>query len=69
MLRKWDFGIDTVYKDIARWRFENPSADIDAAALWWLNNRNSIWSQWVTDTAASSIRAALGAGEIPVGWQ
>ena len=69
MLRKWDFGIDTVYKDIARWRFDNPNADIDAAALWWLNNRSSVWGQWVTDTAAASILAASGAGEIPVGWQ
>ena len=69
MLRRWDFDIDAVYKDIARWRFENPSADIDAAALWWLNNRSSIWNQWVTDGAAASIRTALSAGEVPEGWQ
>ena len=69
VLRRWDFDIDAVYKDIARWQFENPSADIDAAALWWLNNRSSIWNQWVTHGAAASIRTALSAGEVPEGWQ
>ena len=69
MLRRWDFDVDTVYKDIARWRFENSHADINATALWWLNNRSSIWSQWVTDNTAASIRTALGNGEIPEGWE
>ena len=69
MLRRWDFDVDTVYKDIARWRFDNSHADINATALWWLNNRSSIWSQWVTDNTAASIRTALGNGEIPEGWE
>ena len=68
MLRRWDFGVDTIYRDVVRWRFDNPDSDIDATALWWLNNHGSIWSQWVTDAAATSIRAALNAGEIPAGW-
>ena len=68
MLRKWDFAVDPVYKGIARWRDENPSADVDATALWWLNNQANIWEQWVTQEAAASIRAALAADEIPDGW-
>ena len=68
MLRKWDFAVDPVYKGIARWRDENPSADVNDTALWWLNNRANIWEQWVTQEAAASIRAALAADEIPDGW-
>ena len=69
MLGKWNFDVDTVYKEIARWRFDNADADINATALWWLNNRGSIWSQWVTDEAAASIQSALNSGEIPAGWE
>ena len=71
MLRKWDFNVDTVYKDIVRWQAENStprSATASATALWWLNNRSDIWSEWVTDEASASIRAALRAGEVPDGW-
>ena len=68
MLRKWDFAVDPVYKNIARWRDENPSADINATASWWLNNQASVWEKWVTQEAAASIRAALAADEIPDGW-
>ena len=69
ILRRWDFDVDPVYKDIVRWRFDNPDADIEATALWWLNNHRSIWSQWVTAGAAASIQAALNSGEIPAGWE
>ena len=68
LLRNWDFNVDTIYRDVVRWRFDNPDAGIDDTALWWLNNRSSTWSQWVTDGAAASVQAALGAGEIPAGW-
>ncbi len=68
MLRKWDFAVDPVYKDIVRWEAENPSADVNATALWWMNSRANIWEQWVTQEAAASIRAALAADEIPDGW-
>ena len=68
MFRNWDFSIDAVYRKIVRWQDVNPSADTEAAALWWLNNGGNIWEQWVTDEAASSIRSALAAGEIPSGW-
>ena len=68
MLRKWDFAVDPVYKGIARWQAENPSADVNATAIWWLDNQANIWEQWVTPEAAASIRAALAADEIPEGW-
>ena len=68
MLRKWDFAVDPVYKGIVRWRAENQSADVNATALWWLNNRANTWEPWVTQEAAASIRAALAANEIPDGW-
>ena len=68
MLRKWDFAVDPVYKDIARWQAENPSAGVNATAFWWLDNQANIWEQWVAPEAAASIRAALAADEIPDGW-
>ena len=68
MLRAWDFNVDTIYRDVVQWRLNNLDADIEATALWWLNNRSSKWNQWVTDQAAASIRAALNADEIPDGW-
>ena len=68
MLRKWDFDVGTVYREIVRWQAANPDADATDAALWWLNNHADVWSAWVTDEVAASIRAALAAGETPDGW-
>ncbi|MYC35196.1 MAG: hypothetical protein F4X64_18775 [Chloroflexi bacterium] len=68
MLGKWDFAVDPVYKGIVRWQDANQDADVNATAIWWLNNNADTWEQWVTDEAAASIRAALAAGEIPDGW-
>ena len=67
MLRKWDFNIG-VYKEVAAWQGENPSATANDAALWWLNGNVDVWSAWVTEEAADDIKAALEANEIPDGW-
>ena len=68
MLRKWDFAVDPIYKGIVRWQDANPDADVNATAIWWLNNNADTWEQWVTDAAATSIHAALEAGATPDGW-
>ena len=67
MLRKWDFNID-IYKSVVQWQEANPDADVKATALWWLNNNADTWGGWVTADAASSIQAALSAGEEAEGW-
>ncbi|MCY4367000.1 MAG: ABC transporter substrate-binding protein [Chloroflexi bacterium] len=67
MLRKWDYNIE-VYKTAARWQAENPDADVNSTALWWLNSFPEIWGEWVTEDAKASITAALGAGESADGW-
>ena len=67
MLRNWDFNID-IYKEVARWQGDNPEADAQATALWWLNSFPNIWGGWVTDDAMASIQAALAAGEAAEGW-
>lgn len=67
MLQKWDFNID-IYKAVVRWGAQNPDADTNATALWWLNSNQDIWGGWVTAEAASKVNAALAAGEIPDGW-
>ena len=67
MLRKWDFNID-IYKAVVQWQDQNPDADNDATALWWLNSNEALWSGWVTAEAAESIKEALADGEEPEGW-
>ena len=67
MLRKWDFNID-IYKAVVQWQDSNPDADVKQTALWWLNNNDDIWTEWVTDDAATAIKAALAAGEEADGW-
>ena len=67
MLRAWDFNIST-YKVVAAWQSENPDADANDAALWWLNSNTDTWKAWVTPEAAAAIQAALAANEIPAGW-
>ena len=67
MLREWDFNVE-VYKGVARWQRDNPDADLEQAAVWWLNNNGGVWGQWVTAEAGAAIRAALAAGEGAEGW-
>ena len=67
MLRAWDFNIDR-YEEVAAWRADNPDADTNNAALWWLKSNVAVWTGWVTEEAAESIQAALDANEIPDGW-
>ena len=51
MLRAWDFNI-SAYKVVAAWQSENPDADTNDAALWWLNSNVDTWKGWVTAEAA-----------------
>ena len=67
MLEAWGFNID-VYKEVAAWQSDNPDASANDAALWWLKSKPNVWSNWVTDDAASSINAALSANEVADGW-
>ena len=67
MLRKWDFNID-IYKEVAAWLSDNPDAETNHAALWWLKTKSDIWTNWVTGEAAEAIMAALDANETADGW-
>lgn len=67
MLRAWGLNIN-VYKAIAQWQRENPDANSNDAALWWLKSSPGIWTGWVTGDAAAAIQAALDANETPDGW-
>ena len=68
MLRNWDFPTDPLYKRIARWQDANPNTNVNATALWWLNNHADTWGQWVTGEAATSIQTTLAANERAAGW-
>ncbi len=67
MLRNWDFNIE-IYKEVVRWQGDNPDADAQATALWWLNSFPNIWGEWVSGDAKSAVEAALSAGETAEGW-
>ena len=67
MLRNWDFNID-IYKEVVRWQGDNPDADAQATALWWLNSFPDIWGGWVSADAKAATQAALAAGETAEGW-
>ena len=67
MLRSWTFDVGQ-YRGVAAWLQDNPDADANDAALWWLNGNESVWSGWVSADAASSISSALEDGETPSGW-
>lgn len=68
MLVEWDFSVDAIYKEIARWSAANPEAGINDTARWWLEERGDVWEKWVTDEAAAAVSNALAAGELPEGW-
>ena len=67
MLRNWDFNIG-IYKGVVRWQGDNPDADAQTTALWWLNSNPDIWGGWVTADAKAGVQAALDAGEVAEGW-
>ena len=67
MLRKWDFNID-IYAEVVAWLDDNPNADTNDSALWWLKTNTDIWTGWVTGEAAEAIMSALDTNETPDGW-
>ena len=68
VLTEWDFNVDGVYKHVVRWQTDNPGANTEYTALWWLRANNDVWSEWVTADARVAIQDALDSGEIPDGW-
>ena len=68
VLTEWDFNVDGVYKPVFRWQANNPDANTEDAAMWWLRENSEIWSEWVTEDAGAAIGDALDRGEFPDGW-
>ena len=65
MLRKWK--MDSDYFDLLVWLADSELNHEDAAVRW-LNENENLWSQWVTEDAATVIRTALDRGEHAEGW-
>ena len=66
-LQDWEFTID-IYKGIFQWMDANEGSTPEEAAMYWLENEGDVWSNWVTEDAASAVEAALAAGEEAEGW-
>ena len=67
-LTEWDFNVDGVYKPVVRWQADNPEANTEDAALWWMRGNNDVWTEWVTTDASAAIQESLDSDEIPDGW-
>lgn len=65
MLRKWELTPEIYGILSIRGTAGFSHAD---TAIWWLDENEDIWSQWVTEEAAAAIRAALDRGERADGW-
>ena len=68
VLTAWDFNVDGVYKPVVRWQADNPEANTEDAALWWMRGNNDVWTEWVTTDASAAIQESLDSDEIPDGW-
>ena len=68
VLTEWDFNVEGNFKPVFRWLSENPDANLEDAALWWLRENSDVWSEWVTSDASAAIQSALDSREIPEGW-
>ncbi|MDE2750453.1 MAG: hypothetical protein OXI34_15975 [Chloroflexota bacterium] len=66
MLRKWDLNA-AAYRALSGWRIDNEASYADTA-VWWLNENEEIWREWVTEEAAAGIWAALEGGAGAEGW-
>ena len=67
LLREWTFDADK-YRVVAQWLNDTEGANVNDAALWWLNGNEDVWRTWVSEDAATAIRQALEDGETPDGW-
>ena len=66
MLRKWELTPE-IYGILSLRGTDSGSSHADTA-IWWLDENEDIWRQWVTADAAAAIRAALDRGERAEGW-
>ena len=66
MLRKWELTPE-IYGILSIRGTDTDSSHADTA-IWWLNENEAVWSQWVTADAAAAIREALKRGERADGW-
>ena len=66
MLRAWKLDV-ALYSGLSLQGTDSGASHADIA-IWWLNENEEVWSQWVTEDAAIAIREALDRGERAEGW-
>ena len=65
-LHNWDYTIE-MYTANLNWILDNEASHAEGA-VYWLENNEDVWTQWITADAASKVQAALAAGEEAEGW-
>ena len=65
-LHNWDYDIE-MYTANLNWILDNEASHAEGA-IYWLENNEDVWTQWITADATSKVQAALTAGEEAEGW-
>ena len=65
-LHNWDYNIE-MYTANLNWVLDNEASHAEGA-IYWLENNEDVWTQWITADATSNVQAALAAGEEAEGW-
>ena len=67
-LKRWSFDF-TQWSSIRSWRKANPDSSIEDAAIFWLVQYHSVWTEWVSDDdVARGVERALEGGVRAEGW-
>ena len=67
-LKRWSFDF-TQWSSIRSWRTANPNSSIEDAAIFWLVQYHSVWTEWVSDDeVARGVERALEGGVRAEGW-
>ena len=67
-LQRWSFDFAQL-SSVRSWRIANPNSSIEDAAIFWLVQYHSVWTEWVSDDeVARGVERALEGGVRAEGW-
>ena len=67
-LKRWSFDFAQL-SSVRSWRIANPNSSIEDAAIFWLVQYHSVWTEWISDDdVARGVERALEGGVRAEGW-